>query len=379
MTTGDFANGALYWVIKVDGTVLPKGTAIRDVTNAVGGSAHYIRDTSFVGVYTGNLGTNSLADYADLDSLIASNLLKALESSSYTVAKGTYSLTLTLNTEISLTQGDSLYLIVKTDPSKRPANKRDAFTYNNKLQSSSDGTNWLDHNTASKTLYGSENIFKELGRVFTYPGSGNSTTDIKPGTRQAISTDALNGAGTYVAWQIHVNYEGSLSGRYRVVEQIPVGMEVTYVRIWWLGDKYKAVLQDSKPTFVQLTAEEIAALGGSWTEHAKTLPSNNAGKQTNYYYTNGQQVIWDIVNLVAGGGYRDDYAVEIQIVCKVTDPDVLLGGVSKEFNNVVSLQNSEGTTIGNDSNGVTIGNRRCPSKALITPKPMAAGIPLRSR
>lgn len=368
VTAGDFANGALYWVIKVDGTVLPSGTAIKDVTNAVGGSAHYIRDTSFVGVYTGNLGTNSLADYADLDSLIASNLLKALESSSYTVAKGTYSLTLTLNTEISLTQGDSLYLIVKTDPSKRPANKRDAFTYNNKLQSSSDGTNWLDHNTASKTLYGSENIFKELGRVFTYPGSGNSTTDIKPGTRQAISTDALNGAGTYVAWQIHVNYEGSLSGRYRVVEQIPVGMEVTYVRIWWLGDKYKAVLQDSKPTFVQLTAEEIAALGGSWTEHAKTLPSNNAGKQTNYYYTNGQQVIWDIVNLVAGGGYRDDYAVEIQIVCKVTDPDVLLGGVSKEFNNVVSLQNSEGTTIGNDSNGVTIGKQTLSKQGTYNPE-----------
>ena len=155
-----------------------------------------------------------------------------------------------------------------------------------------------------------------------------------------------------MAWQIHVNYEGSLSGRYRVVEQIPVGMEVTYVRMWWLGSK--AVQQDPKPTFVQLTPEEIAALGGSWTEHMNTLPSNKAGTQTNYYYTNGQQVIWDIKNLVAGGGFRDDYAVEIQIVCKVTDPDVLLGGVSKEFNNVVSLQNSEGTTIGKDSNGVTI-------------------------
>ena len=353
-TTGDFANGALYWVIKVDGTVLPKDTAIKDVTNAVGGSAHYIRGTSFVGVYTGNLGTKSLADYADLDSLIASGLLTALGSSSYTVEKDNSSLTLTLKTEISLAEGDSLYLIVKTEPSQLPAKKRDAFTYNNKLQSRSDSTNWLDHNTASKTLYGSENIFKELGRVFTYPGSGNSSTDIQRGTNQAISTGALNGAGTYVAWQIHVNYEGSLSGRYRVVEQIPDGMEVTYVRIWWLGDKYKAVLQDSKPTFAQLTAEEIAALGGSWTEYAKTLPSNNAGNQTNYYYTNGQQVIWDIDNLVAGGGFRDEYAVEIQIVCKVTDPGVLLGGVSKEFNNVVRLQNSEGTTIGNDSNGVTI-------------------------
>lgn len=365
-TTGDFANGALYWVIKVDGTVLPSGTAIKDVTNAVGGSAHYIRDTSFVGVYTGNLGTNSLADYADLDSLIASNLLTALESSNYTVAKNSFSLTLTLNTKISLAQGDSLYLIVKTEPSQLPAKKRDAFTYNNKLQSRSDGTNWLDHNTASKTLYGSENIFKELGRVFTYPGSGNSITDIQHGTNQAISTGALNGAGTYVAWQIHVNYEGSLSGRYRVVEQIPDGMEVTYVRIWWLGSK--AVRQDPKPTFARLTAEEIAALGGSWTEYAKALLSNNAGSQTNYYYTNGQQVIWDIDNLVAGSGYRDDYAVEIQIVCKVTDPDVLLGGVSKEFNNVVSLQNSEGTTIGNDSNGVTIGRQSLSKQGTYNPE-----------
>ena len=367
-TTGDFAKGALYWVIKVDGTVLPKGTAIKDVTNAVGGSAHYIRGTSLVGVYTGNLRTNSLADYADLDSLIASNPLTALESSNYTVAKDNSSLTLTLNTAIPLPQGDSLYLIVKTEPDKLPANKRDAFTYNNKLQSSSDGTNWLDHNTASKTLYGSENIFKELGRVFTYPGSGNSITNIQPlGTNQDISTRALNGAaGTYVAWQIHVNYEGSLSGRHRVVEQIPVGMEVTYVRMWWLGSK--AVQQNHKPTFVRLTAEEIAALGGSWTEHMNTLPSNKAGNQTNYYYTNGQQVIWDIDNLVAGGGYRDEYAVEIQIVCKVTDPDVLLGGVSKEFNNVVSLQNSEGTTIGNDSNGVTIGKQTLSKQGTYNPE-----------
>ena len=169
-----------------------------------------------------------------------------------------------------------------------------------------------------------------------------------------------------MAWQIHVNYEGSLSGRYRVVEQIPDGMEVTYVRIWWLGSK--AVRQDPKPTFARLTAEEIAALGGSWTEYAKALLSNNAGSQTNYYYTNGQQVIWDIDNLVAGGGYRDDYAVEIQIVCKVTDPDVLLGGVSKEFNNVVSLQNSEGTTIGNDSNGVTIGRQSLSKQGTYNPE-----------
>lgn len=79
-------------------------------------------------------------------------------------------------------------------------------------------------------------------------------------------------------------------------------------------------------------------------------------------------MIWDIDNLVAGGGYRDDYAVEIQIVCKVTDPDVLLGGVSKEFNNVVSLQNSEGTTIGSDSNGVTIGKQTLSKQGTYNPE-----------
>lgn len=366
VTTGDFAKGALYWVIKVDGKVLPLNTAIKDVTNAAGGSFHYIRGTSFVGVYKGNLGTKSLADYADLNALTDSHLLTDLERSNYTVATDNYSLTLTLNTEITLAQGESLYLIVKTEPSQLPANKRDAFTYNNKLQSSSDGTNWLDHNVASKTLYGSENIFKELGRVFTYSGSGNSIKIIQEGTRQDINTVALDGAGTYVAWQIHVNYEGSLSGRYRVVEQIPDGMEVSYVRLWWLGPKAKN--QNSKPAFAKLTAEEIAALGGSWKEYAKALPSNNAGSQTNYYYTNGQQVIWDIDNLVAGGGIRDDYAVEIQIVCRVTDPEVLLGGVSKEFNNVVSLQNSEGETIGNDSNGVTIGKQTLSKQGTYNPE-----------
>lgn len=366
VTTGGFAKGALYWVIKVDGNVLPSGTAIKDVTNAAGGSAHYIRGTSFVGVYTGNLGASSLADYANLDSLKASNLLTDLGSSNYAVAKDNNSLTLKLNTEITLAQGDSLYLIVRTEPNQLPANKRDAFTYNNKLQSSSDGTNWLDHNVASKTLYGSENIFKELGRVFTYSGSGNSIKIIQEGTRQDINTVALDGAGTYVAWQIHVNYEGSLSGRYRVVEQIPDGMEVSYVRLWWLGPKAKN--QNSKPAFAKLTEEEIAALDGSWTEHEKALTSNNVGSQTNYYYTNGQQVIWDIDNLVAGGGIRDDYAVEIQIVCRVTDPEVLLGGVSKEFNNVVSLQNSKGETIGNDSNGVTIGKQTLSKQGTYNPE-----------
>lgn len=352
VTTGDFKNGALYWVIKVDGSVLPAGTCIKDVTNQAGGSTHYIRDDSLVGVYTGDLGTESFTDYEDLNALRSSNKLTGLlYGEQYSCAEDNNSLTVTLNKDITLDNGTFLYIIVKTEPNVLPGAKRDSYTFNNKLQSSSDGTNWLDHNIASKTLYGSENIFKELGRVFTYSSSDKKMTVIKEGTKQAIETNALGDSGTYVAWQIHVNYEGNLSGRYRVVEQIPEGMEVSYVRLWWLGEKAKA--QNPKPQVVQITGDGFNAIDGSWTEYQKTMTSNNAGSQTNYYYMNGQQVIWDVDNLVAGGS-RDDYAVEFQIVCRVTDPDVLLGNETKDFNNVVSLQNTEGKPIGQDNDGVTI-------------------------
>ena len=352
VTEGDFAKGALYWAIKVDGKVLPKDIAIKDVTNASGGESHRIWDGSLVGVYTGSLGETPLTDYPDMAALTSGSSLTALGSDCYAVQTSENHLQLTLQKEISLGQGDSLYIIVKTEPSKLPETKRDAFVYNNKLQTSDDGGNWVDHNVASKTLYGSENIFKELGRVFTYSGIGSDITIDQEGTKQDIATSALGGAGTFVAWQIHLNYEGSLSGRYRVVEQIPQGMEVTYVRLWWVGNK--AVNQNPRPTFVQISE---ADLGDGWTPHEKTMGSTNAGTHTNHYYTKGQQVIWDVDNLVAGGGTRDDYAVEIQIVCRVTDPEVLLGGASKEFNNVVSLQNANGDTIGQDGNGVTIGKK----------------------
>ena len=185
--------------------------------------------------------------------------------------------------------------------------------------------------------------------MFTYTGSG-SITDIQGGTNQDIDTAALSGeAGTYAAWQIHVNYEGNLSGHYRVIDEIPAGMELAYVRIWWIGDR----IRSSPPTVNQLTSKELAVFGSGWTEHVLTTGTINFGQQTTYYYTDGRQVLWDIGDLVAGGE-QDTYAVEFQIVCRVTDPDVLLGSESRTFNNNVSLHTVSGQNIGVDSNGVTI-------------------------
>lgn len=345
VNSGDFKNGALYWAIKVDGDTIPNGTQFKDITNAGGGTTHYIRGTSLVGIYTGNPG--KITNFKDLNELLGNRALNSLENGDYHFTKDNSFLTVKLLKDISLIDGDSLYIIVKTEPDSLPSGVRDSKTFNNKLQSSYNGTDWIDHNMASKTLYGSENVFKELGRVFTYTGTGNNITNIKGGTNQAIDTTALNGeAGTFVAWQIHVNYEGNLSGRYRVIEQIPEGMEVAYVRIWWAGSQITA--SEKRPVTVQLTDD-----GTGWTENSLTSGTNDIGNQTTYYYTKGQQVIWDVDNLIAGYE-KDNYAVEYQIVCRVTDPDVLLGNQEKTFNNRVSLWTTDGNQIGDDSDGVTI-------------------------
>lgn len=346
VTSGDFANGALYWVIKVDGSQIPGGTQFQDLTS---GTPHYIRSGSLVGVYTGSLGDKSIADFDNYTDLLNKNLLTPLkegEGEDFSVKKENTSLKVTLQKKINLNEGESLYIILKTEPSSLPKDVRDSKVFNNTLKSSFNGTDWIEHNMASQTLYGSENTFKELGRVFTYSGSGNITV-IKEGTKQAIDTAALKGtAGTFTAWQIHVNYEGNLSGQYRVVEDIPAGMEVSYVRIWWAGSKVTA--ESNRPTTPRITN-----LGSEWTEHILDSTTNGIGNQKTYYYTNGQQVIWDVGNLSAGNE-KDTYAVEYQIVCRVTDPDVLRGGEAKEFNNTVSLYTTEGQKIGSDSNGVTI-------------------------
>ena len=68
------------------------------------------------------------------------------------------------------------------------------------------------------------------------------------------------------------------------------------------------------------------------------------------------QALIELGDFIAGKD-RDDYSVDVQVVCKVTDPKVLLGGEKKTFTNQVTLQ----TTDGQEINTAT-------SPAIITPQ-----------
>lgn len=338
VSEGDFQNGALYWVIKVDGNVIPTGTRLRDLTS---GTTHYIRQNSLVGVYTGALSEKAVTDYDDLLELESSGKLTGLTADAYKTEVTNTSLTIQLLQDVKLEAGQSIYAIVKTEPSTVPTGIRETKTFNNALKSSFDGTNWIDHNMVSQVLCGSNGLFKEFNQTITYDGS--TVTVVKSGRNQAIAKEALGQPGTFVIWQIQANYVGNLSGRYRFVETIPDGMELAYLKYHWAGSSYK-----TKPTTVQLTENEFAALGDGWTKHIQKING-----YTVYYYTNGQTVIWDVDGLV-DGYVTDGYGVEYQIACRVTDPHVLLGGTEKEFNNQVKLLSSTGKEISVSSNSVSV-------------------------
>ena len=352
-SSGSWANGALYWAIKVDGTAFLAGTALQDYIKPNNNKSNLvIRNDSLIGLYTAEFPQGkALTDYKDMNAAINSGYMHKIEENAYTATLGNSKnlsgndsfseLTICMNQTITLGESKSLYIILKTALTS-PLNNRDAITFTNYLKSSDDGTTWQDRGSASKTLYGGSNILKEVGCTFNY--DGKKATPIKKYRDFNIAVKGLSKPGFYVAWAVKVNYAGDLSGRYRVVDDIPDGMELGYARIKWRG---KNAQRNPGAQMVQ-----ISNLDG-WTEHTMTADLDGQSALTSWYYTKNNQVCWEVDNLIAGHE-KDNCSVDFQVVCRVTDPEVLLGGAEKSFNNQVRLYTQSGEELDSDSNSVTV-------------------------
>lgn len=353
--SGPWSKGALYWVLKVDGTEFRSGVSLKDYVNRDSQMVFY--EDSLVGVYTGAFPQDqSFTDYANMDDAKDSGLLQEVPASNYTVAfENSQNLSgnnvrsdviIRMTQTVPLGSNTSMYIVLKAAPTVLPEANRTSKTYTNHLSSSDNGIDWIGRDDASKTLYGGENILKELGKTFTYDGTNIQSGQVDKGGD--IPKNLLPGPGHYVSWAVKVNYAGNLAGRYRVVDQVPKGMEVAFARLKWLGDK----ISGTQTRMCQIPDYQ-AELGPGWTEHQVTANTDNRQSVTSYYYTNGNQVLWEVDPLTAGQE-QDKYAVDFQIVCRVTDPDVLQGGQEATFHNRVELQTENGAKLDSDSNSVKL-------------------------
>lgn len=343
--SGTWSKGELYWVVDVGGTQIAQGTTFRDLIKTDNKTtSSYLHDDSLVGIYKGTLPDGkSISDYKDLNDLTSNGGLTPIKDIFKTDFKGTApnynELLLTAKEDIKLENGEKVYMIIKSEPAELPSptNNRDTKTYKNSI-SIKDDDNYVSEQPAEKTLYTAPNILKELGQVFKYDGKtvtnlhiGADKTESGAADTSKICTDLLKDShGVFVSWAFKVNYDGKLNGEYSVLEDIPEGMELSYIRLKWHGDDALSV-----------KSNEITGIDSTvWTkvENDSKNDNKNSDEHTIYYVNkNNKQAMIQLGDFVAKEE-RDNNSVDVQVVCRVTDSKVLLGAESQTFTNKVTLK-----------------------------------------
>lgn len=351
-----FKKGELYWVINIGGTKIKEGTIFKDsIVKSDSIKASYLHTGSLVGIYKGNKAITEYSDlsefnkgqYEDLKDRFEVNYTNDL---SFEGTDNNSELILKAKEDITLNDGENVYMIIKTEPSVLPSDSRDAFEFKNSISTKDDesSSDFIEKSSANKILYSCPDILKEYGQTFTYDGenveSKNDGRDEQDSNK--IAKEYLIGTGTYASWAFKLNYAGELSGSYRVLEQIPDGMQLAYIRIKWVGPNQKT--QDS----IESKSIPINDLGEGWAEKTITAKDDDNKSRTTKYYVKDNQAFIELGDFIAGH-VRDDYSVDVQVVCKVIDPDVLLGGKSKNFKNEVTLI-KDGQTINTATNSKEI-------------------------
>lgn len=335
-----WTNGELYWVVDIGGSQINKDMVFRDLIKTGDGITNSIlREGSLVGIYKGKLleGKN-ISDYKDIEDLKNNSGLTPINDKFISQLNGTNELLLTAKDDIQL-GNEKVYMIIKSEPSELPSptNNRDTKTFKNSISIEEDGE-YVSEIPAEKTLYTSPKILKELGQVFKYDGTKVTTLQIgadKKGNGDAdpskIDTKLLdNSKGVFISWAFKVNYDGQLSGDYDVIDDIPVGMEFSYMRVKWHGDEYDAS---------QVKSKTIDNPGSGWEFRENYSENDNKNSEHTIYYvnTNKKQTKIRLGEFVSKS-IRDNNSVDVQVVCRITDPQVLLGAQPSDFVNKVTLQ-----------------------------------------
>ena len=348
-------NGQLYWIIEVKGSVIKKGTQIKDAIygdSNVTDSFMHPDGTSIAGIYKGNLGKieNSYKNFTEFESNYQNGNVQDIAQEftlTYNTTKPGWNenqcndMFIKAKQDIELGENQNLYIIVRTEPMRLPDTYRVPRTYRNRvfiIDSGKTENEQREMGSAEQKLYYGGDILKELGQTFKYDSTDGTVEVIEPGKDEGNTSRICKNlltSGVYAAWAFKVNYTGELQGTYRVLEEIPDGMELAYIRIKWHGDAARNIV----------SSKDITGLDEEWKrERNLTTTDRQESNQETIYYVNknGKQALIELGEFTAGK-IVDDYSVDVQVVCRVTDKNVLLGGEQKTFTNKVTLQNADGT------------------------------------
>lgn len=369
LSVGSWAKGKLYWVIEVDTSIIKQDTVFRDTIRnknelAAAGVMYtnsYLHNDSFK-AYKGILPEGkTITSYETLDDLLNTSYLTDIGDKFETTYSNNDSAGFSGNNksaldikpkeDIPLTGGEKAYFIIMTEPSSVPQNYRDKFIFGNMISTSENNSAFVNLGTAQKPLCGGGDILKEFGSSISYDGHTIAKDDLG-GKGGDVAEDKIKefGPGKYISWVFKVNYSGELTGSYRILEKIPDGMELAYIRIKWVATSQGTI-----------NSKEIADIEtDGWIKKTITARSDNNRNETTTYYTKGNKALIELGDFKSHSNVSvDGYAVDVQVVCRVTDPDLLLGAVSsKVFTNNAELQTDTGVPISTAKSDAAVTSER---------------------
>ena len=400
-------NGALYWVIKMSGDKIPKNMQFQESTRVnTGNPTHYLRNNeSLLGFYIirfdEGADSKDSADeffaryenihdfYDDLNSdsgnirevppEIYSQRWNGYTSTTYGNNGEHFDFTVQFLQDYGIGANEALYLLVKTDPVSMPGNGT-AMSYANKCNYKTDAmgpvANWPNVSDTQSITGPQGSIDKNASGTYTV--TNNNFTKIDPNSAEVKkdvaldrtdfeSTSAANMTnnypdGTYVMWTMSVDKGQKMNGAYELVDTLPEGVELVYVRpsvaytsfnrpfgyyYYYVGpditnrDAIKDATRDIGASYKgttwawTVTADMPGLEGEGWTRHICASKCTNATDSRNataaIYYTKDNQIRMYLP-------YINGNKFDFQVLCRLTpeaEQNLLLGDVI--LNNQVEL------------------------------------------
>lgn len=405
----NYPNGEMYWLmeVKIQGKLLAD-TVIRDTV----GSDSMLKDSALMGVFVGN--SINLADgqklsevYPTWDSFRSVSGLTLLnENTDFTseIRNGTMNITLKNDTGES---GKSLFIAVRTMPQSLPSQTgENVGIYTNKISVKTPGKNFDPDITAhqdivenySMTKEGqnayvvSENagqqVFQTMNEGKTTPAETELLRKLWINYPEGTTGHTANGTGnfdyktgaSYVSWLITINDEKDMEGEFTILDTLPEGVELAYVRTYStdieagrkpvhdyysgttngsfslgrldengangsvslvdrfgdIGDENKRVdSQDHIWTYTGLNSSfDADEWDLNWVLSKCTGTTNNANRTLTLYYTKGNQIAIYIPRIFRNGNKGK---IQFQVVCEVTKDINKQEQTDVEFVNTANL------------------------------------------
>lgn len=352
----DYENGAIYWIIRLEGTV-PSGYASSGVeTKNVQFEGFYLSDKpdtltqfrrdSLVGVYRGPWDF----DFTKYDSFVEimndkpdaltklngnpqnDNYFSGTQVANadyYWYAENEEIKGIVFKNDISLGANEAIYIILRTRlMAKVPTANGDSFRrYRNGLTIHYKNGPTVEATPGEYTYYYKTSMYKESKGAWRYDKANGTFKNISDrgsdwNMKAFIDEAMLTSSGIYATWLLNINWDGSMEGDYDIEDQLPSGMELVYADI----NNFGMGIRNNPALFPQTTYISELDSSPQWREirHSNSvIPTNQSVEAITYYNQSTGQIRWHVSGLRQSDG-RKQSEINFRIVCKISDPELFL-------------------------------------------------------